>query len=48
MATVEVITPTSPLGVVLLGARPGDELTYKVASGARITVSAGRDRRLSR
>jgi transcription elongation factor GreA len=34
----EVITPTSPLGVVLLGARPGDELTYKVASGARITV----------
>ena len=36
---VDVITPTSPLGVVLLGARPGDELTYKVASGAIITVT---------
>ena len=36
---VEVITPTSPLGVVLLGARPGDELTYRVASGASMTVT---------
>jgi transcription elongation factor GreA len=36
---VEVITPTSPLGVVLLGARPGDQLTYKVASGATMTVT---------
>jgi transcription elongation factor GreA len=36
---VEVITPTSPLGGVLLGARPGDELTYKVASGASMTVT---------
>src|SRR3954462_1333112 len=36
---VEVITPTSPLGVVLLGARPGDQLTYKVASGAIMTVT---------
>jgi transcription elongation GreA/GreB family factor len=36
---VEVITPTSPLGVVLLGARPGDELTYRVATGARMTVT---------
>jgi len=36
---VEVITPTSPLGVVLLGARPGDELTYRVASGAGLTVT---------
>ena len=36
---VEVITPTSPLGAVLLGARPGDELTYRVASGAKITVT---------
>ena len=35
---VEVITPTSPLGVVLIGARPGDELTYRVASGATMTV----------
>jgi len=36
---VEVITPTSPLGEVLLGARPGDELTYRVASGATMTVT---------
>ena len=36
---VEVITPTSPLGVVLLGARPGDELTYKVASGRSLSVT---------
>src|ERR1700710_157649 len=36
---VEVITPTSPLGVVLLGARAGDELTYRVASGASMTVT---------
>ncbi|MDQ2836056.1 MAG: GreA/GreB family elongation factor [Actinomycetota bacterium] len=38
-AGVEVITPTSPLGVVLLGARPGDKLTYRVASGATLTVT---------
>ena len=38
-AGVEVITPTSPLGVVLLGARPGDELTYKVASGRTMSVT---------
>jgi len=36
---VEVITPTSPLGAVLIGARPGDELTYRVASGASMTVT---------
>lgn len=36
---VEVITPTSPLGSVLLGARPGDELKYKVASGSMISVT---------
>ncbi|MEO6501222.1 MAG: GreA/GreB family elongation factor [Jatrophihabitantaceae bacterium] len=36
---VEVITPTSPLGAVLLGARPGDELTYRVASGTSMTVT---------
>ena len=34
-----MITPTSPLGEVLLGARPGDELTYRVASGATMTVT---------
>jgi hypothetical protein len=27
------------LGVVLLGARPGDELTYKVASGRSLSVT---------
>lgn len=36
---VEVITPTSPLGSVLLGARPGDRLSYKVASGAVLHVT---------
>ena len=36
---VEVITPTSPLGAVLLGAQPGAELTYRVASGASMTVT---------
>jgi transcription elongation factor GreA len=36
---VEVITPTSPLGSVLLGARPGDRLSYKVASGAVLQVT---------
>lgn len=36
---VEVITPTSPLGSVLLGARPGDQLSYKVASGAIMHVT---------
>jgi transcription elongation factor GreA len=36
---VEVITPTSPLGSVLLGARPGDRLSYKVAGGAILQVT---------
>ncbi|HEX2903993.1 MAG TPA: GreA/GreB family elongation factor [Jatrophihabitans sp.] len=36
---VQVITPTSPLGSVLLGARPGDVLSYKVATGATMTVT---------
>ncbi len=36
---VEVITPTSPLGAVLLGARPGDQVSYRVASGATMTVT---------
>jgi transcription elongation factor GreA len=38
-AGVQVITPTSPLGEVLLGARPGDKLTYRVASGSSLTVT---------
>jgi len=36
---VSVITPSSPLGSVLIGARPGDRLTYRVASGASLTVT---------
>jgi transcription elongation factor GreA len=36
---VEVITPSSPLGSVLIGARPGDRLSYKVASGAIMQVT---------
>jgi transcription elongation factor GreA len=36
---VEVVTPTSPLGSVLLGAQPGDRLSYKVASGAIMHVT---------
>jgi transcription elongation factor GreA len=36
---VQVVTPTSPLGSVLLGSRPGDQLSYKVANGALLTVT---------
>ncbi|MEO6702942.1 MAG: GreA/GreB family elongation factor [Jatrophihabitantaceae bacterium] len=36
---LQVITPTSPLGAVLLGASPGDQLRYKVASGAKLSVT---------
>jgi transcription elongation factor GreA len=35
---VDVITPSSPLGKALLGARPGTEVTYRSVPGA--TVSA--------
>jgi transcription elongation factor GreA len=35
---VEVITPTSPLGAVLIGASPGDQVSYRVATGATLTV----------
>ena len=35
---VEVITPTSPLGTVLIGASPGDQVSYRVATGATLTV----------
>lgn len=38
-AGVEVITPTSPLGSVLLGARPGEQVSYRVVTGATITVT---------
>lgn len=35
----DVITPTSPLGQALLGARPGDKVTYRAANGASITAT---------
>ncbi len=35
----DVITPTSPLGQALLGARPGDEVSYRAANGAQLTVT---------
>jgi transcription elongation factor GreA len=35
---VGVITPASPLGGALLGARAGDSVTYRAASGATLTV----------
>ena len=36
---IEIITPTSPLGAVLLGARPGDEVSYRAANGKTLTVT---------
>ncbi len=36
---VEVITPSSPLGRALLGARSGDEVAYRAASGATLTAT---------
>lgn len=35
---VEVITPASPLGRALLGARAGQSVSYRAASGATLTV----------
>ncbi len=35
----DVITPSSPLGRALLGARRGDEVTYRAASGAALTAT---------
>ena len=35
----DVITPTSPLGVALLGARAGAVLSYRAATGARLHVT---------
>lgn len=37
--SVEVITPASPLGRALLGARPGDSVVYRSASGAPLTAT---------
>jgi len=37
--SVEVITPASPLGRALLGARPGDSVAYRAASGAPLTAT---------
>ncbi len=36
---VDVITPSSPLGRVLLGARAGDSLTYRGASGTPLRAT---------
>lgn len=36
---VEVITPASPLGKALLGARSGDEVAYRAASGVALTAT---------
>lgn len=36
---VEVITPTSPLGMVLIGARPGGQLSYRVINNKSMTVT---------
>jgi transcription elongation factor GreA len=35
---VDVMSPSSPLGSVLLGKRPGDVVEYEVPSGARLKV----------
>jgi len=37
-ADIEVITPASPLGRALLGARAGQTVSYRAASGATLTV----------
>ena len=34
---IEVVSPTSPLGLALLGAKPGDEVTFEAPSG-QLTV----------
>jgi|SRR5687768_8665502 len=35
---LDVMSPASPLGQALLGARPGDVVEYEVPSGARLKV----------
>ena len=39
VGTIEVITPASPLGKALLGARSGDEVAYRSAAGATLTAT---------
>lgn len=39
VGSVEVITPTSPLGKALLGARSGDEVAYRSGAGATLTAT---------
>jgi transcription elongation factor GreA len=36
---VDVITPASPFGKALLGARPGDVLRFRAANGAALTAT---------
>lgn len=36
---LEVYSPQSPLGKAITGARPGEERTYQVPSGATVTVT---------
>ncbi|OBJ71446.1 GreA/GreB family elongation factor [Mycobacterium sp. 1274756.6] len=36
---MEVYSPQSPLGTALAGARPGEQRTYRVPSGASISVT---------
>jgi transcription elongation factor GreA len=37
-ASVEVYSPTSPLGQSVLGARIGDTVSYALANGKQVTV----------
>ena len=37
-ASVEVYSPTSPLGQAVLGARIGDTVAYELANGKKVTV----------
>jgi len=37
-ASVEVYSPTSPLGAAVLGKKVGDEATYKLVNGTDMTV----------
>ncbi|WP_067971044.1 GreA/GreB family elongation factor [Mycolicibacter icosiumassiliensis] len=36
---LEVYSPQSPLGMAITGARPGEERSYQVPSGANVTVT---------
>ncbi|WP_024440272.1 GreA/GreB family elongation factor [Mycobacterium sp. UM_WGJ] len=36
---LEVYSPQSPLGMAITGARPGEERSYQVPSGAHVTVT---------